>query len=51
MDYTIAAGEEADLPEEIAKDLIRAGFAVAVGKTNENTDEEAKKPGRPKKEA
>lgn len=48
MDYTIAAGEICELPDEIAADLIRAGFAIKVGTTE--TAAEAKKPGRPKTE-
>ena len=48
LDYTIAAGEICELPDEIAKDLIQAGYAIKYG-----TDEpaaEPKKPGRPKAE-
>lgn len=48
MDYTIAAGEICELPDEIAADLIQAGFAIKVGTTEPAA--EPKKPGRPKAE-
>lgn len=46
MEFTIAAGQEIDLPEEIAKDLLKAGYAVPAGE--ETTTAEPKRPGRPK---
>ena len=47
MDYTIAAGEICELPDEIAKDLIRAGYAKQI---DTEPAAEPKKPGRPKAE-
>lgn len=44
-DFAIAAGETADLPDYIAKDLVKAGYAIEAGR---DMAEEPKKPGRPK---
>lgn len=41
-DYTYAAGDEVDAPEERAKDLVRAGHAEMVGQAEKR--ERATKP-------
>ena len=48
MDYVIAAGEICELPDEIAADLIQAGYAIKLSTTEPAA--EPKKPGRPKTE-